>query len=247
VRYGRLDDDAVVRRFTAAIVVNADPPQIVRARVWDAPTRIVHWTLVLLVAVSWWTAENDVMDWHRYSGYVLLGFLVFRVYWGFAGSSTARFTEFVKGPRAVWSYVKRIPSRSSQPVAGHNPLGGWSVLLLLAAMLAQVGLGLFAVDVDGIESGPLSHLVSFEMGRACAQVHENLFNVLLTLVTLHVVAVAFYLLCKRQNLITPMVDGNRDVPLEQAAKLRFASRARLLAGICAAALLAWIIANGLQV
>jgi cytochrome b len=220
--------------------------RVVRVRVWDAPTRLVHWTFVLLVATSWWTAENDALEWHRYSGYALLGLLLFRVYWGFAGSSTARFSDFVKGPGAVWAYLKTLRSQAGATFIGHNPLGGWSVLLLLATMIAQVALGLFAVDVDGIESGPLSHLVSFDTGRACAQVHENLFNVLLTLIALHVLAVVFYLLYKRQNLIAPMISGSREVQVVQAPEIRSVSPLRLILGILAAALLAWYVARGLQ-
>ena len=220
--------------------------QRVRVQVWDAPTRIVHWAFVLLVATSWWTAENGALDWHRYSGYTLLGLLIFRLYWGFVGSSTARFSDFVKGPGAAWAYLKSLPARSQPGSIGHNPIGGWSVLLLLAAMIAQVTLGLFAVDIDGIESGPLSHLVSFDMGRACAEVHENLFNVLLALIALHLIAVFFYLLYKRQNLIAPMIGGSREIEVVEATEVRFVSPLRLVLGALAAALLAWYIARGLQ-
>ena len=221
-------------------------PQRVRVRIWDAPTRIVHWAFVLLVATSWWTAENDALEWHRYSGYTLLGLLIFRVYWGFAGSSTARFSDFVKGPGVAWAYLKSLPARNQADSIGHNPIGGWSVLLLLAAMIAQVTLGLFAVDIDGIESGPLSHLVSFDMGRACAEVHENLFNVLLALIALHLIAVFFYLLYKRQNLIGPMIGGSREIEVVETPEVRFVSPLRLVLGALAAALLAWYIARGLQ-
>lgn len=217
-----------------------------RIRIWDAPTRIIHWAFVLLIGFSWWTAENDALEWHRYSGYTLLGLLVFRLYWGLAGSSTARFAGFVKGPRTVWAYLKHLPAKEPMPTIGHNPLGGWSVLLLMAAMIAQVVLGLFAVDIDGIESGPLSHLVSFDAGRACAEVHENLFNVLLALIALHVAAILFYLLYKRQNLITPMIRGSSEVELVEAPEIRFGSPLRLAIGLVAAALLAWYVARGFE-
>src|SRR5688572_22217569 len=103
------------------------------------------------------------MDWHRYSGYTMLGLLTFRIYWGIAGSSTARFARFVAGPRAVLNHL-RLPREERARVMGHTPLGGWSVVALLLAMIVQVSLGLFATDIDGIESGPLSHLVSFDTG-----------------------------------------------------------------------------------
>ena len=158
-------------------------PPFVPTQIWDLPLRITHWLLVACIAVSWWTAEQRHMDWHRYSGYTLLGLLVFRVYWGFAGSSTARFSEFICGPRAVLEYVRR---KHPAGVPGHNPLGGWSVVAMLVLMSVQVGLGLFVTDVDGLESGPLSHLVSFETGRTLAEWHEETFDVLLAFLGLQV-------------------------------------------------------------
>src|SRR5690349_24353754 len=106
-----------------------------RVRVWDLPTRLVHWLLVLLVPFSWWTAESGRLEWHRWSGYGLLGLVLFRVYWGFFGSSTARFSRFVRGPRAIVAYLRgRLPAS-----VGHNPLGALSVLALLGLLIAQIG------------------------------------------------------------------------------------------------------------
>src|SRR5690242_6646079 len=133
----------------------------VRVRVWDGPTRIAHWFMALLFGLSWWTAETGHLEWHRWSGYGLLGLLVFRILWGFFGSSTARFAQFLRGPREIVAYVRGRWSLAP----GHNPLGALSVLTLLLLLLAQVTLGLFAVDIDGIESGPLSSHVSFGTGR----------------------------------------------------------------------------------
>jgi cytochrome b len=176
-------------------------------QVWDWPVRLTHWLFVLCIAVSWWSAEQHAMQWHQYSGYTLLGLLVFRIYWGFAGSSSARFSQFLRGPAAVMAYLRE--SRQTQREAGHNPLGGWSVAALLTLMLAQVVIGLFVTDVDGIESGPLSHLVSFATSRTLADIHEVLFNVLLALIGLHIAAILLYLLVKRDNLIGAMVTGRR--------------------------------------
>lgn len=210
----------------------------------------MHWLLVALVAISWWTAENGELEYHRYSGYTLLGLLTFRLYWGFAGSSTARFASFVRGPRAIWAYLKQMPSRvadrSHIATPGHNPLGALSVIALLALMMTQVTLGLFAVDIDGIESGPLSHFVSFSAGRACAELHEDLFNVLLAVIALHVAAVLFYLLYKGENLIAAMIHGHRRYPARESPRLSFASLPRLLIGIGLAASVVWIVARGLQ-
>ena len=134
-------------------------------RVWDLPTRLVHWLVVLGVALSWWTGETGRLEWHRWSGYGLLGLVAFRIYWGFFGSSTARFRQFLRGPRTVIGYLRG----AWPPAPGHNPLGALSVLALLALLATQIVLGLFAVDVDGIESGPLSLYVSFDAGRSCGE------------------------------------------------------------------------------
>lgn len=221
------------------------PQRVARARLWDLPTRLTHWSLAILVAFSWWSAESEKMDWHRWSGYAVLGLLVFRLFWGFAGSSTARFSGFVKGPAAVLAYARTLGARAPSQAAGHNPLGALSVLALIAALIAQVGFGLFAVDVDGLESGPLSHLVEFDTGRAFAELHETSFNVLLALIGLHLAAVAFYLVYKRENLIRPMVTGWRAVA-GAPADVRFAPAWRALVGIALAVAVAWFVAKGLR-
>lgn len=216
---------------------------VARTRVWDGPTRIVHWGLVLCVALSWWTAENGAMDWHRYSGYTLLGLLIFRLYWGVAGGSTAKFSSFVRGPATTLAYARSLFMKNSEPaVPGHNPLGAWSVLALLTLLLAQVVLGLFAVDVDGIESGPLSAYVSFDAGRACAEWHETVFNVLLALIALHVAAVLFYLFARKQNLIGAMVHGR--AMHATRGDVTFAPFWRILLGIAIAGLIVWRVIKG---
>ena len=207
-------------------------------RVWDGFVRLTHWLIALLFGFSWGSAEYHHMDYHRYSGYALLGLLVFRVYWGCFGSSTARFTQFVKGPRSVWTYLR---SSESHADLGHNPLGAISVVTLLILLLAQVVLGLFAVDVDGIESGPLSSLVSFETGRAFAKVHHLLFNVLLGFAALHVAAILYYAIAKRQDLVKPMITGWTKVKRTPNAEAKFASLWLGVLGIAIAAVVVWVV------
>lgn len=217
-------------------------PSVARVRVWDVPTRVVHWLIAALIPASWWTAEIGNLELHRYSGYLLLGLLLFRIYWGFAGSSSARFTDFVKGPRAILHYLRSGSAAS----AGHNPLGALSVVALLVLLLLQITLGLFAVDVDGLESGPLSHYVSFEAGRACAKWHETVFDVLVWVIVLHIVAVFFYVIFKKQNLIGAMMHGHREYSQQPESSIRFASAARAVLGVVLAAALTWIISRGLD-
>jgi cytochrome b len=210
-----------------------------RVIVWDLPVRLLHWLIVACVGVSWWSAEERLMEVHRYSGYALLACVVFRIYWGFAGSSTARFAEFVRGPRAIAAYL-REPPKPAPP--GHNPLGGWSVVVLLVLLATQVGLGLFVTDVDGLESGPLSYLVSFDTSRTLADVHEIVFNVLLGFIALHVAAVLFYLLVRRTNLIGAMLTGRRPA-VSVASDAVLVSLWRVVPGLALAALVVWYVAR----
>lgn len=179
---------------------------------WDLPVRCSHWLLVFGVAVSWSTGHYRHLEWHRYSGYLLAGTVLFRLFWGFVGSPAARFTQFVRGPRAVWAYARTLSQpQTLQRHVGHNPLGGWSVLLMLALLSTQIGLGLFSVDVDGDESGPLADYVSFATGRLCAHLHHLCLNLLLASILLHVLAIAFYQFYRRQDLLGPMIRSRRDI------------------------------------
>ena len=212
-------------------------------RVWDVPTRVGHWLLVVLLGTCWWTAENGEMQYHRYAGYAIVGVLAFRLYWGFFGSTTARFAHFIRGPRQTWAYVRALFAHAKAPAPpGHNPLGAWSTVVLLLLLVTQVGLGLFTVDVDGIESGPLSLFVSFDAGRQAASWHERIFDALLVFVSLHVAAVLFYWLARGQNLIARMFHGH-DAHARETSTIEFASGLRALLGVILAALIVWRLAS----
>jgi cytochrome b len=211
-------------------------------KVWDGPTRLVHWLFAGLVAFSWWTAEERTMDWHRLSGLTIVGLLVFRIYWGFAGPETARFSRFIKGPKAVLSYTGKLFQPDYKAAFGHNPLGALSVIAILLALIAQAGLGLFAMDTDGIESGPLARYVSYDFAEAAGDLHEDAFNILLVLIGLHIAAIAFYLVVKRINLVGPMVTGSRRAGGEgPAAGIAPVPIWRFVLGVAIAAGAVWLI------
>lgn len=176
--------------------------------VWDLPVRLVHWLIVLLVAFSWWTAREEMLDWHYRSGLAILGLVVFRFVWGLIGSSTARFTSFVRGPRRILDHLRG----RREFVLGHNPLGALSVLALLFMLALQVGLGLFAEDEDGMLSGPLAHFIDEDTVETVTELHATSFEVLKWLIALHVAAILFYLLVRRRNLVGPMVTGRVRAP-----------------------------------
>ena len=190
-------------KSTDPVLTEGSPP-VVKQPVWDLPIRVFHWLLVALIAFSWWSAKNDQIDWHIWSGIAILTLLVFRLLWGLVGSSTARFANFVKGPRAVLGYLR---DSFGWRVAGHTPLGALSVVALLGAIAVQVGLGLIASDEDGLNQGPLAHLVTPDVSEAARDLHEDFFNVLLALIALHVVAVLFYRLVLGKKLAGAMITG----------------------------------------
>ena len=173
--------------------------------VWDLPTRLFHWTLVGLIAFSWWSAEDEQVEWHMWSGYGILTLLLFRLLWGFVGGSTARFANFVPGPRHLLAYLRDM--KGWRPI-GHSPLGALSVLAVLLVLAAQVGLGLIQVEEDGLVEGPLAHLVSFETAEWANDLHDHdLFDVLLVLIVLHIGAILFYRLALGKRLVGPMLTG----------------------------------------
>lgn len=232
-------------------MAGAAPPEagtvpLATTRIWDPFVRLFHWVLVALIAFSWWSGKHHDMDRHRLSGYAVLALLVFRLIWGFAGPRTARFRSFVRGPGAVAAYVGTLGRRRARAADGHNPLGGWSVVAMLGVLLAMVTAGLFSVDVDGLESGPLADYVSFDAGRTAAHVHGLIFDGILVLVGLHVFAVAFYLVWKRHNLVRAMVTGRR--PLadgESARELRWSPVTALVA-LAIGAAFAWAVSRGFR-
>ena len=173
-------------------------------KVWDPLLRITHWSFPLLIPAMWWTAENSKWALHRQLGLVLLGLLVFRVVWGFIGPETARFSSFVKGPGEVIAYLRGAAAHT----IGHSPVGGWSTVVLLGAMLLQVSMGLFAGDpYDGM-TGPLNPLVGVMVADTITDLHETFFWVIAGLVGLHLAAITFYAL-RGDDLLSPMVGGDR--------------------------------------
>jgi cytochrome b len=131
--------------------------------------------------------------------------LIFRLLWGFFGSSTARWTGFIRGPRAIANYL-----RGGWYGIGHNPLGALSVIALFLAVAVQAGLGLVAEDEDGIYTGPLAGLVSIDTSDKAREIHELWFNVILGLILLHLAAIIFYRI-RGRSLVAPMITGKAEV------------------------------------
>ncbi|QBB69699.1 hypothetical protein ELE36_04545 [Pseudolysobacter antarcticus] len=212
------------------------------SKIWDLPTRIFHWLLVVLIVLQYLSGEFELlsMQWHFWLGYTTLALIVFRVLWGFFGSQSARFSSFVRGPIAAARYAASLFSKNPQRSVGHNPLGGWSVLLMLLCVLAQAVTGLFSSD-DVSEAGPLVEHVSAATVRWMTHLHHLNQNILLLLIAVHIVAVLLHWLLGRENLIAAMLSGRKKLPA--AVRLRFVgnSIALLLFAISAAAVIALVL------
>lgn len=214
--------------------------------VWDRAVRLTHWAVVALFALMWWTGKTGRMDLHKLAGYALLALVLFRLIWGVVGSSTARFSSFVRGPVAVARYAAGlVTGRVRTVVIGHNPMGGWSVVALLTGLTLSLATGLFAEDTDGLESGPLASRASYAVTSAAATWHGRLFDALLVLAGLHLAAIVFYAVVKRDDLVSPMLRGVRSAPAG-AAPMRPAGAGRLLVSAAVAVAVAAWIAVGLK-
>lgn len=174
--------------------------------VWDLPTRLFHWLFVLGFVTSWLTHEFDATQWHFYSGYGLLVLLLFRIIWGCVGSRHARFADF-------WpslSSIRRYLQDGYSPTPGHNPLGALSVLAMLGVMGFQIATGLANADDAGNHAPYNAWALSAGLEDAIGEVHEWVFGALVALVGLHVSAVIYYTVFKKQRIIPAMLDGYKD-------------------------------------
>lgn len=178
-----------------------------KTRIWDLPTRLFHWVLVVCVVGALVTVKlgGNWMQWHINFGIATLALLVFRIIWGLVGPRYARFSSFLPSVRAAWGYLCSA-SANTQHRAGHNPLGAWSVYALLVMLLLQASTGLFATD-DIMYQGPLSVLVSNDLVALLTSVHKLGELVIFSLLGLHLIAIAFYTI-KGHGLVGPMIHGD---------------------------------------
>jgi len=229
-----------------------------KVKVWDVPTRAFHWALVLLVLLSYLTGEFGGFDFtspagnmvgnmqvHMWSGFGILTLLIFRIVWGFIGSTTSRFTDFIKGPSAMFDYMGGVARRSVKFIAGHNPAGGIVVIVMLLLLLAQAGTGLFAKEDDffGV-AGPLNGLVDEETGKQITGIHQQIWTYIEILVVVHILANLFYWLVLKHNLIPAMFSGVREAPADASVThVKFVSNIVALIVLAVAAGIVFFIQN----
>jgi cytochrome b len=207
-------------------------------RVWDLPVRVVHWLLVIGIAGSYATHKLGVayFKYHLWFGYLVVVLAAFRVLWGFVGTRHARFSSFLRGPRATGAYLLAMLRGSAPATPGHNPLGAWMVLFLLFALVAQGVTGLFAND-EIFNTGPLYGYIGDALSLKLTSWHRRLFDWILVAVVLHVLAVVGHRLLAGHDLIRPMFSGKKPATLvtehDAIGSSRLWLAAVLLAGIAA--------------
>ena len=190
-----------------------------KIRVWDAPTRLFHWLLTIAVVALVVTANvgGSAMEWHFWLGYAVLALLFFRLAWGFLGGHWSRFSSFLYTPKDVLSYLRGTTNQADR--VGHNPVGALSVYAFLAMLMLQSISGLFSDD-EIFTTGPFAHLISGEWVSNATWYHTDIGQyILMALVAIHVSSILFYWLKKKQNLLTPMLTGDKvlDFPAPSSA------------------------------
>lgn len=226
-----------------------------KVRAWDSPTRLFHWTLVSLIACSWLSFQYSeklgdfTMKWHRWNGLAILILIVWRLLWGFVGSSTSRFASFVRWPWTAAVYGLDLLRGRDRHFLGHNPLGTYMILALLGLVSLQGIFGLFTLEHNDTVAGPLKRLASDEWVKWLSNWHRRGFNIILAFVALHVLANLFYQFFKRDPLITGMITGKKPAAsYEDTSEVEMVARPMLRALVClvfaAAIVLGGIVALG---
>jgi cytochrome b len=193
-------------------------PTVPAARIpaWDLPTRVFHWTLVALIICAWASFEfseelgDPRLVWHRWNGLAVLTLIVWRILWGLAGPSSARFKSFVRGPSAALTYARDLYSGTPRHFIGHNPLGGFVILALLGLVGAIGALGLFALEHNDLATGPLYRYAGEAWAKIWTSWHRFLFEpILIILIAVHVTANVLYGVVKKEPLIPAMITGKK--------------------------------------
>ncbi|HKO66158.1 MAG TPA: cytochrome b/b6 domain-containing protein [Burkholderiaceae bacterium] len=208
-----------------------------RTRIWDLPTRLFHWLLAALVAFSFITGKlgADWLTWHFRSGYAIASLLLFRLLWGFAGTRYARFASFLPSLSRIWRTLRSREVRSVPVSAGHSEIGTLSVYALLVVLIVQVGTGVFTNDGTFTE-GPWVKFVSEALSNRLSRIHYYNHWAIVGLTALHVTAIAYYLLARKEDLLTPMVTGDKlgiDAPAaEDDISIRLRATVLVAAAAC---------------
>nr|WP_297347691.1 cytochrome b/b6 domain-containing protein [uncultured Glaciecola sp.] len=176
--------------------------------IWDFPTRLFHWLLVIAIASQYVTAEliDDAIQWHFYGGYFILGLLIFRLIWGIWGAYYAKFSQFIVSPQRAIQYSTTFTKSNYKPILGHNPLGAYSIIFILTVLLTQAISGLFITD-DIFHSGPYYNAIGDDTRDIMNWLHNQGFKAVWLFLSLHIGAMIVYKFAKKQNLVVSMITG----------------------------------------
>jgi len=215
----------------------------VNIHIWDLPLRLFHWLLVVAVVAAYVTATlgGNLMDWHGRIGSFILGLLIFRIIWGFIGTTYARFGSFFPTFSRLIAYLK-----GRWQGIGHNPLGAFAVFALLSTLIVQVSTGLFAND-DIAYQGPLYGFIDKELSDKFRGLHSTSFDLLLVLLGLHLVSIIFYRLVKKNNLVGPMLTGKKQVPRELATPVTGGGALRFFTTVIISGAIVWGVWGGVEI
>ncbi|MGH7060087.1 MAG: cytochrome b/b6 domain-containing protein [Stellaceae bacterium] len=201
--------------------------------VWDLPTRLFHWSVVVLVAAAYATWRVNWMVWHAWLGDALLALVLWRLIWGLCGSDSARFSRFLATPAAAARHLAHLFRREPDRHPGHNPAGGWMVVLPLTLLLTQTLSGIY-VDNDVADVGPMTQMMPARFDFAVTRVHALAWDALLAAIAAHLLAIVFYAAVKRHNLLPPMITGRKSLPDDIPIPRRAGTSRALLAFAAAA-------------
>ena len=202
-----------------------------KIKVWDLPTRIFHWSLAVLVTFDLVIEGEEGWEFsaHSYVGYAILLLLLFRLVWGFVGGEHARFADFLSGPAKARDYACSLMKRGPTPYLGHNPLGGWMILALMATLFVIVVTGLMVQGEHGA-TGPLTSYISHDAMEWAEEIHEGAANFMIALIILHVLGVIVSSRAHGENLVHAMFSGKKDSPAGRDARSGARGVAILLVG-----------------
>ena len=204
---------------------------LISAPVWDGFVRCFHWSLVTLFTISVASGKvgGEWIVWHMRSGYAILTLVLFRLIWGVVGGEYARYGSFLAGPVRGFKFAKGLLGKTHEPVIGHNPVGGWMVVVLLLLLAVQAGLGLFSND-EIATTGPLARYVSDATSITLMGRHRLIGDILLVLVGLHIAAVLFHVFVKKEGIVRAMISGRKQLPPALASEAHGARKASLPLG-----------------
>lgn len=180
--------------------------------IWDPLTRSWHWLLAIAVFSGWLLGRYmnfDTIQWHFYIGYAILGLMGFRLVWGFSGPAPVRWATLFRSSGNLPTYLLLLGKREPSGSNGHSPLGSVASLILMLVISAQATTGLFVESIDFFAAGPLNGSVSSLWADRLGSLHHRLADILLILVILHLAAMIFYLVWKKENLVKPMITGKK--------------------------------------